>query len=1536
MSDQDLQQGQMIPVANRPVRIGKYEITDVIGEGGMGAVYKATDPRIGRTVAIKVIKGDFSDNPELLKRFYREAQAVGNLQHPNIVVVYDLGEENGSPYLVMEYLNGIPLDKVIAQRQSVPVVQKLGIVIEVLNALHYAHQHNIVHRDVKPANVMVLRDGKVKLLDFGIAREGDLGQTKTGQVMGTMWYMSPEQLNSEAVDGRSDVYATGILLYEFLAYTLPFDPRDMTGMIVKRLRGDPTPPLSKYLESYPLELDEIIARALTVDREQRFSSAEEFAFDLSRLQERLKRDMVSHFVDEARAFIAKSELTRAKDLLSQVLQIDTQNPTAKQLLYEIQQTLQKAARGEKVHELRARAEEAISAKQWEQADNLLDQAIKLDSTDPDLLSLRAQIERAKSRAQQVKKLLTLAKVAQQTGELVVAKRAVDDALVLDPQDTDARMMQSAIARQLVEYEKQRQVQQFLEAARREIAAHQFAAARENVDKAKAIDQAYPEIPGLERMLKAGLDQETRQRELLQVCSQIEQELNANHPKAARDIAAKAMRKFPGEPDMVRLKAAAEAAIERAERRLYIDDRIATASRLIDGGEATRALRLLKDIEREYPTDLRLREYLEVVRQTAARENAAREKAQFLQKARDAMRSKSFAQAISVLDGGLVQFPEDAEIKDLLNAAREEFERLEKKKQVEEVSKQAQSLLHARAHTDAIRLLERTAAQISDAELTSLLQYAREEAAKFHAAAHQASEQAAQMLSLGQHSEAVTFLEAQVDKYGRNADFQVLLEQARKQAEEARRAKERLRSTLQDARAKLKAQDIQAAEALLHVCEIDAPDEPDVMALAIELQEEKKAQKRRQDEATARAAREKKEAERRQAEDERRALQARQEEERRRREAEERELRQQKEAAERELQKQREAAEAAAPPLSTEREAATILDVPGAQAASPAADLPPVAAASPLEEGAPLSLATDIFRTPVEPERAEAIGQTAVDLPARKISEPPKVPGKKTEPKKKARSIEASPAAETVVTPIPPKPAEVAPRGMEPLVEEPKPAPRPSTPPPLEPPPPEVRPPGNKRLLVMIGGAIALILLVIALVFFLHSSKQPMPVANKEVPPAVVPQPAQPPQPTSALLKIVAPPGAKFRLGDISKTIGPDGTAEIETRPGKYQFEINAQDFKPYSAKVELKLGQNEPLTPPLEPLHAEKFGTLLVRANVDHFDVLVDGQLKSNSGGGKQAKLKILQGTYKVQVKKSGYVDSAPQSIDIVANKDNRTPLFDLKLTPPTEATLSVTLHPAGNIRIDDGSPIPVPNGSYTGKLSPGSHKVEASADGYQTKTKELTAKAGETVPLAFDLPIIPVAKPQPAITVSAVPDNIEQGKSATIRWNAQNATQVTIAGFPGRSFDPNGQIDVTPDKDTTYTLIAKGPGGEKMERVKISVRAKVTPPPPPAARDEKPFILAAIKAWSSAYESKDGQKIKEAFPTISQNFEKGIRAIPTAINVVYQCGDPKITGNNTAEASCTESVAVVGGPPPRPRHVSVQLAKNGEKWTVSAIAGSK
>src|SRR3974390_254911 len=595
-------------VVGKPSKIGKYDVVEILGEGGMGAVYKAVDPRIGRTVAIKVIKGDFAQEPELRRRFDTEARAVGNLQHPNIVTVFDFGEENGSPYLVMQYLDGTPLDKVIAQRLNLPFIQKLDIIIGVLKALDYAHEHGVCHRVIKPANVHLLKDGSVKLLDFGIAREGNLGQTKTGQVMGTMSYMPPEQMNGEVVDRRGDIFTTGIMLFELLTYSLPFEARDQTAIIIQRLKGDPPPPLSKYFENYPLELDEIIARAMMRDREERYSRAEDFAFDLMRVQERLKRDMASHYVDQARALIAKSDLAKAREILSQVLKIDTQNSTAKQLFYEVQQSLQKAQKVERVQQLRVQAKDALSAKHLDQAAELVDQAIRMDQSDPDLMELRELVQEAKARAQQVKKMLNLATVAQQSEQFEVAQKAVTDALALDPADTDAKLMQATISRQLVEHEKQHRVQQLLQAARREVSARQYEAARDNISKAKAIDPTHPEIPGLEKMVGAGLDQEKRRVELQQVCSEIERRLVDNNLTAARDLAASALRRFPGGERLIRLRAAADEAYEQQERRRYIDQTIAAASRLVDDGQASSALKLLQDADRLYPKEPRLLEY----------------------------------------------------------------------------------------------------------------------------------------------------------------------------------------------------------------------------------------------------------------------------------------------------------------------------------------------------------------------------------------------------------------------------------------------------------------------------------------------------------------------------------------------------------------------------------------------------------------------------------------------------------------------------------------------------------------------------------------------------------------------------------------------------------------------------------------------------------------------------------------------------------------------------------------------------------------
>ena len=279
----------------------------------MGVVYKAVDPSIGRLVAIKRITGNYADDPKFLKRFYREAKSTGSLQHQNIVIVHDLGDCDGTPFLVMEFLEGESLDVMIREERPLPMVDKLNYIIQVCNGLQYAHERNIVHRDIKPANFMILKNGGVKIVDFGIARiEDDLHMTMPSQVLGTFHYMSKEQINNEPLDGRTDIYSTAVVLFQFLTFHLPFNGRD-TGSTLLKIINDPPPPLSRHQESYPPELDAIMQRALAKSSDERYQTAEEFALDLSQVQEQFRVEIAAEYLKGAEDALQKGEFSKAKN-----------------------------------------------------------------------------------------------------------------------------------------------------------------------------------------------------------------------------------------------------------------------------------------------------------------------------------------------------------------------------------------------------------------------------------------------------------------------------------------------------------------------------------------------------------------------------------------------------------------------------------------------------------------------------------------------------------------------------------------------------------------------------------------------------------------------------------------------------------------------------------------------------------------------------------------------------------------------------------------------------------------------------------------------------------------------------------------------------------------------------------------------------------------------------------------------------------------------------------------------------------------------
>ncbi|MGH9335577.1 MAG: protein kinase domain-containing protein, partial [Vicinamibacteria bacterium] len=300
-----------------PTRIGKYEILAELGRGAMGTVYKARDPRLDRLVAVKMMSEELLIEDEMRGRFQREAKSAANLQHPNIVTIFDFGEleGEGSPYIVMELLEGTSLAQLMEEKKPERLEDRIEVITQICRGLDYAHKRGVIHRDVKPGNIQVLPSGTAKILDFGIALgEGSTIKTKTGLVMGTPNYMAPEQISSEVVDHRADMWAVGVILFELLSGKRPFTATTIPSLVYQIVHSPP-PPLDERKLGLPPKLVSVVARVLQKDPNQRFR-------DLAQLARTLEKVMgaeavTSEMSGDARARSYSTNFDLAKSLLSQ-------------------------------------------------------------------------------------------------------------------------------------------------------------------------------------------------------------------------------------------------------------------------------------------------------------------------------------------------------------------------------------------------------------------------------------------------------------------------------------------------------------------------------------------------------------------------------------------------------------------------------------------------------------------------------------------------------------------------------------------------------------------------------------------------------------------------------------------------------------------------------------------------------------------------------------------------------------------------------------------------------------------------------------------------------------------------------------------------------------------------------------------------------------------------------------------------------------------------------------------------------------------
>ena len=295
---------------------GRYEILDKLGEGAMGVVYRAQDAALGRVVALKMLSAELGGEEELHQRFQREAEAIGRLSHPHIVTVYDMGDAEGQLYMAMELLEGHDLRRLVETGRGIPLVDRVRVLAQICDGLAYAHPRGVVHRDVKPANILVTTKGQVKLLDFGLARVAARSTiTRRGVILGTPDYMSPEQAMGRNVDHRSDMFSAGAVFYEFLGFAKPFRGKTLHSVLYQILSEEPEPLLSLN-PRLPARLAAIVHGMLRKDPDKRYESMDAVRRALLEVHAALRRSHGRSSVTPPGATVTEEVRARVRELVT--------------------------------------------------------------------------------------------------------------------------------------------------------------------------------------------------------------------------------------------------------------------------------------------------------------------------------------------------------------------------------------------------------------------------------------------------------------------------------------------------------------------------------------------------------------------------------------------------------------------------------------------------------------------------------------------------------------------------------------------------------------------------------------------------------------------------------------------------------------------------------------------------------------------------------------------------------------------------------------------------------------------------------------------------------------------------------------------------------------------------------------------------------------------------------------------------------------------------------------------------------------------
>ncbi len=671
-------------------------------------VYRARDPVINRMVALKTITTGLADDPNLLQRFYREAQSAGGLQHPNIVTIYDMGDERGVPYIAMELIDGESLEQTISRRENTPLVLKVSYALQACRALDYAHKRGIVHRDVKPANVMVNKESVIKVVDFGIARILDASKTQTGMLIGTFAYMSPEQYNGEHADERSDIWSFGVLLYELLCYQRPFTG-ETPATVMNSICTQQQLSLRERNVECPLSLESVIAKLLQKSPEDRFQSMEDVLLELEPVYKELQSRSVEELVTQSSEMVEQRQFARARELLREALKIESANTQARALLDKVNTELKRLLIRPKAQQQVDKGRALLQHGRVKEALAEVENALRLDSNFEEARELEKQIQGELDRVRRVAEWLQTSRKRLAEGMLDEAEEFIAKVREIDGSNKQAQEIEQQVSAERTQRKRRLRFLEQMQIARGMWTQLNYDGCMEVL---RELEKEFPGEEEIQRLAEAIREDQAEQQKL-KTLERARNFLASGNYAESRAVLNDLQRRFPTDQDVPKLLED----IRLDEAKQHRLQRLSEAKSSLANRQYDDSIAILSALEKEYGPDEEISRLLEAARA----DHAEQQKQRQIRELRNLLAARRHDECLTLIAELQSKFPNDKETFELQKAVRDDQAQYRKQSSLAT----ARGLLANRQWEESIRLLLKLEDEFSaDPEVSELLQVAR--------------------------------------------------------------------------------------------------------------------------------------------------------------------------------------------------------------------------------------------------------------------------------------------------------------------------------------------------------------------------------------------------------------------------------------------------------------------------------------------------------------------------------------------------------------------------------------------------------------------------------------------------------------------------------------------------------------------------------------------------------------------------------------------------------------------------------------------